>query len=333
MTSPAAPQPATRVASRTCRYEADLGIDGNAAARVVVDVVWPRRPAGPVLFCLPGGAMNRAFYDLTDDGDESFSFARQMAARGFVSVLVDPPGIGDSDRPEDGFALTPERLADALVAVHRQVCADLQSGDIDPDLPALPGLTTVGVGHSMGALLTVLQQHRHRQHAGIALLGFGTAGLPQYLPAEAAELAADRAAVRAEMVRLARAMFGVPYPEVGSGGGDIYASDRAERAGVRALKRARDRLLPVPAFMSMLPGNVAPEAAGLAVPVYVALGDQDFAGSEADARASFTGSRALSVQTLPDTGHSFFLFPSRHGLFDGLAAWAGALDTAGFDQR
>lgn len=337
MSSPAeqTTDPPTR--SRVLRYDVGFGIDGDDASQVAVEVHWPPGEALPLaLFCLPGGAMNRRFYDLVgEDGDESFSFAREMAARGLVSVLVDPPGIGDSDRPADGYALTPERLADVLAQVCDLVVEDLRRGDVDPGLAPLPEVATVGLGHSMGALLAVLQQHRHRQHAAIALLGFGTGGLPQYLSPEAAGLAADTGKVRAEMVRLARAMFRVPYPDVASGGGDgdFYGGSRAEPGGKRALMRARDRLLPVPAFMSLLPGNVAPEAAAIDVPVYLALGELDFAGRPDEVPESFTGSPGVTVQTLPETGHSFFLFPSRHGLFDGLADWARTLTANRSNQR
>lgn len=315
---------ASETHARLIRYDVGFDVPGDAASRVAVAIHWPAAgPVSPLVwFCLPGGAMNRRFYDL-DGGGDTFSFARQMAARGFVSVLVDPPGIGDSDRPEDGYALTPGRLATVLARVHERVCDDLRAGRVSDALPALQDLRTVGVGHSMGALLTVLQQAEGRPHAGLALLGFGLEGLPAYLPSRARELAADTDAVRAQLVPLAQQMFQVPYPDVGSGGGgDFYGGANADREAVEALKKARDYLLPVPALMSILPGNVAPEAAVVDVPVYLALGERDLVEPPADADADFAASPAVEQQVLADAGHSFFLFAARTQLFDGLAGWA-----------
>lgn len=317
---------ASRCDSRVLRYDVGFDIPGDAADSMAVEVFWPRSGVRPLAwFCLPGGAMNRHFYDLQGK-DGAFSFARQLADRGFVSILVDTPGIGESDRPADGYALTPQRLIAALDRVHARVCEDLQAGRISDDLPPLEGLKTVGVGHSMGALLTVLQQAAGRAHAAIVVLGFGLQGLPAYLPPEVKAMAEDTGAVRGRLVELARQMFREPYPKVQSSGRrDFYGSAGADRTAVQALRRARDRLLPVTAFMSMLPGNVAPEAAAIDVPVYTAFGDADFIGPPEDPAAGFTASPSVRRQVLPSTGHSFFLFESRTALFDGLADWAREL--------
>lgn len=315
--------------ARLSHYDVGFDVPDDTASRVAVEVHWPE--AGPVSsvtwFCLPGGGMNRRFYNL-DGGDAAFSFARRMAARGFVSVLVDPPGIGDSDRPADGYALTPERLTMVLTRVHERVCDDLRAGRVDPALPAIGDVQTVGVGHSMGALLTVLHQAEGRPHAGLALLGFGLAGLPRFLPPRAQELATDTQALRAELPELAQQMFQVPYPDVGSGGdGDLYGGAEAEPEAVAALRAARDHLLPVPALMSILPGNVAPEAAAVDVPVYLSVGERDLVELPDDAAADFAASPAVEQQVLAGAGHSFFLFAARTQLFDGLASWACGLTT------
>ena len=74
--------------------------------------------------------------------------------------------------------------------------------------------------------------------------------------------------------------------------------------------------------MSMLPGNVAPEAAKIDVPVFVGLGERDMAGPPLEAPKAFTSSPAVTFHLLPQAGHSHFLFPARTGLFDRLAEWA-----------
>ncbi len=320
------PPPSRGRESIVLRLGSGVSIPGEGALRIAAEV-WLPEVAKPdvALVCLPGGGMNRRFFDLMPaDGDESFSFARHMRAQGFIVVLIDHLGIGDSDRPADGYALTPDLLAQGNAQATTQVLALLREGKLAGHLPALPKLQSIGVGHSMGAMMTTLQQAQYRQHAAIALLGFATRGLPEYLKPEVREMAADTAKVRSELARLAREMFVLPYPRINRSprGGDLYGSGNAEAKAIGALKQALDVLLPVPCFMSMLPGNVAPEAASIEVPVFIGVGERDMTGVPRDIPAAFKASRKVSLHILPEAGHSHFLFPARRGLFEALAAWA-----------
>lgn len=274
--------------------------------------------ADPILLvCLPGGGMNRGYFDLMpDDGDAAFSFARQMSVRGFHVLTIDHLGIGDSSRPADGYALDAELLAAANNEALSQVVVDLRR--------SMPTLCSVGVGHSMGAMLTLVQQAQHTPHAAIALLGFSTRGLPDYTPPGLADLAKDPRALREQLPALARRMFRQPYPKVQRDpqAKGIFGGSAAQPLGVAALKAASDEpLLPLPAYHSMLPGNVAPAAARIDVPVFLAVGDRDMAGPPQQIPAAFTASQDIELQVLPDTGHAHFLFAARHQLFDRLAVW------------
>jgi pimeloyl-ACP methyl ester carboxylesterase len=320
------------------RIDAGVELPGEGALQVAVEIVSPSEPVPVALVCLPGGGMSKRYFDLQPPakagggdlqapGDDSFSFAAQMARRGFISVLVDPLGVGQSSRPKDSYALTAERLAQANANALQAVTEQIRKGSLFKELQPIPKVVSMGIGHSMGALLTIVQQAAHRQHAGIAVLGFSTRGLPEYLMGEARELAADPAAARREVVRLARATFGEDYPWIGrtAEGSALYAGKSAQAAGVEAIKAARERLLPVTAFQSMLPGNVAPEAARIDVPVFVGLGERDMAGPPLEAPKAFTASPAVTFKLLPGAGHSHFLFASRVELFDALAQWAATV--------
>jgi pimeloyl-ACP methyl ester carboxylesterase len=316
----------------TLRIDSGVILPGaGAPLQVAVEIRAPRQAslgAAPlVLFCLPGGGMNRRFFDLMPgegSTDISFSFARQMAGRGFIVVFVDHLGVGESDRPEDGYELTPERVVQANQAALQQVLAGLRAGTLLNDLPPLPELLSIGVGHSMGAMLTLLQQAKYQSHRALALFGFSTRGMPEYLIPDAKKLADDTAAVRAELVRLAKATFAVPYPEVKPSpqSNALFAGAAADPRGIEAIKAARDKMLAVPAFLSMLPGNVAPEAAQVEVPLFLALGERDIAGPTHQVPAAFGKSRDICLHILPETGHSHFLFPARTGLFNRFSGWA-----------
>ena len=325
----AAPQHASVV---NLRIDADVDLPGEDKLNLAAEIWLPPSGAANAAFvCLPGGGMNRRFYNLEpDETDDSFSFAQQMAKRGFISVLIDHLGIGESDRPEDGYALTPEILTWANAGAARYIINGLRKGSLGTQ--AMPNLVSIGVGHSMGAMLTVLQQAGYHQHDALVLLGFGTRGLPDYLKPEARELAADPAKVRAELVRLARDFFSVPYPRITRGprGGstDLYGAGNVDPRGVEAIKAAIEPILPVPAFMSMLPGNVAPEAAQIDVPVFLGIGEKDLVGPPQDVPAAFSGSPAVTLHILPGAGHSHFLFPARTELFDKVAGWARTISKA-----
>lgn len=279
---------------------------------------YPDRACELAFYCLPGGGMQRQFYDLSVPQDDSFSFAQAMGARGFSSVLVDHPGIGGSDQPEDGYALTPELLAQA----HGRVLEQLRQR-----VPALRDTQTVGVGHSMGAMISLLQQARAAQHRGLILLGFGFDGLPQYLPPAAKALLADRAALEAAIPELARAMFQTDYPVIRGGGetADLYAGASADPAGVEAIRPVRTHMLPVPAFASLLPDHWQQYAQVIDVPVLLALGDKDLVKAPDNVAAVFAASPAAEVMVLPQTGHSQFLFSSRTSLFAKIGEWADQL--------
>src|SRR5689334_19845865 len=97
-----------------------IDVDVSAVAppggrTIAVDVFLPAGSAAPaVLWWLqPGGGMSRKYWDLDVPAAlGNYSLARYLASRGAAVVTVDHLGIGGSTRPDDGFSLTPQLLAD-----------------------------------------------------------------------------------------------------------------------------------------------------------------------------------------------------------------------------
>lgn len=277
-----------------------------------------------VLFCQPGGALDKRYFSLQlEDGDNAFNFAAQLSARGCIVIALDHLGVGASSRPRDGFALTPHVLAGANAHAVQTLCAQLRAGTLSPSLPALADFIAVGVGHSMGGMLTALQQAHYRSYAAVALLGFGTRGLSDYLSPEARAYADDAAGARAHIAALARAQGDDPYPELAIAAGNARAiyGGGADRRAVAALAAARTNLLAVAGLFSMIPGSTAPECARIDVPVFLGVGDRDITGSAHAIPASFSASPDVTLQVLAETGHSHFLFPSSAQLCARLAGW------------
>jgi pimeloyl-ACP methyl ester carboxylesterase len=292
----------------------------------------PARLASPVrvMFCLPGGGMNRQYFNLVLDDDKSYSFGEFMAAQGDIVVAIDPLGVGESTRPLDGFALEPELLAEANVSVIEQVLSGLRCGTLIEGWPKLPELVSIGVAHSVGSVMTILQQVIYRCFDGIALSGFSCNGLPPALKPAEQQYAGRAKEARAVLAELARARYETSYPEPAGTqqGRDLFTRARADRKGVEALAPARDRMLVLAATLSIIPGNIAPECAEVDVPVFLALGDLDFCGPPHEIPASFPKSPDITLVILPETGHTHFIFPSRVKLFGRLCDWARTAVTA-----
>jgi pimeloyl-ACP methyl ester carboxylesterase len=306
----------------------DAGVLSVGAAHLAVDVFIPtgdvlREPA-IAFFCVPGGGLNRGYFNLLAEGDVSFSFAAQMASRGMITVAIDPLGVGGSSRPNAGFDIVPDVATAALDPVHRCISAELRAGTLAPSLlPALPKLLCVGVGHSLGGMMTVMQQAQFHSYDAVVLFGFGPVGMPEVLSEEARAMANDPQAIRANVVRLAQAFHAEPYPEVkpNGRGREIFGGGADPRA-MNALRAVRDRLLATLSMFVIIPGSSAPEAAQIDVPLLLVVGDRDMCGPPHQLPASFPASSDITLLCLPNTGHSHFVFSSTSALFPRLARWA-----------
>jgi pimeloyl-ACP methyl ester carboxylesterase len=267
-----------------------------------------------VLFCVPGGGLHRGYFDLAAAGR---SFGRALAARGFAVVTIDSLGWGDSSRPRDGFALTPEVIAAANARAVEALGSELE--------PRWPGLPRIGVGHSLGGLLAIVQQAEHESFDALVLLGVGTGGLRRMLSDEELAYADRPEALLPELVRLARqrsggeAWFELP---AAARAGAIFGGG-ADPAALAAMRLVGCEVVSVPALFSMLPGSSAPWAARVRVPIFLGIGERDITGPPHEVVASFPASPDVSLLVLPGTGHSHFAFASCEALFERIARWSG----------
>lgn len=306
----------------------------EAPQRMAAQLYLPEELHRPpvVLFCVPGGGHNHRYFDLVIPGDDgaphdiTFSFARRMAELGFIVVIFDPLATGASSRPVAGYELHPDVLAEATARAVGELQKRFHEGTVSPDLPALPEFTSIGVGHSLGALTILLQQDRTASHHAIALLGFATRGSPENLPAEDKHLANNPAAARAELSALTRKRFPeTPYPFIKTGGrgAQIYGGG-AEKRVMAVMRQIPDNLLAASGMFAVIPGSTAPEAARVEVPVLIVVGDKDMTGPVEELAPPFARSPKVEVVELPDTGHSHFAFGSIDRLIEQVAAWAKA---------
>ncbi len=316
--------------SRTETITCDVSAVGVAGvSQLAADVFVPEAgftPPNTVMVCVPGGGISRRYFDLSvPTHPDSYSMARHLATRGTVVVTVDPPAVGDSDTPDDPYELTPAVTASILASAAASILARLRQGTLSSGLGPISYRRAVGVGHSAGGLLTVVQQHRHRSYQAIAVLGFGGAGLPEFLTPDELSYAGKPARLRQNLAELTRTRFATALPVLGNVDSDLLVSS-APPAEVRAaLAEAGAPLLGLIGMSSIIPGSVSDSTSAIDVPVFIGVGEHDIAAAPQAIAAEFTSSPDLTLFRLEGSGHNHNVSDHRHRLWDRLVAWADSL--------
>ncbi len=292
------------------------------ALELAADVFLPGGAPRAALFCFPGGGLHRGYFDLAAEGR---SFARALASRGCAVVTIDSLGWGESSRPRDGFALVPEVIATANAHAVEALAAELDA--------RWPGLPRIGVGHSLGGLLAVVQQAEHESFDALVLLGVSTRGLRVVLSDEELGYADRPEAAHAELVRLAKKRSGEAWFELpkAARAGAIFGFG-ADPAALAAMRTVACDVVSVPALFSMLPGSSALYAARVRVPVFLGIGERDITGPPHEVPASFPASRDVTLHVLPATGHSHFAFATCEALFERVGTFVESLTCSGLKQ-
>lgn len=311
----------TRPARQSFRLDVSDAVPLPGHYEIAASVVRPgpeaHDPALPLLSCLPGGFLTRGYYDMEVEGDRSYSFAEHLAGHGFTTLAFDHLGVGESTRPdpERGFELGVEDFARADALALDRLIETL-------GLPAQ--MATVGIGHSMGSCLSVVQQAMQPRHRGLVLYSFSTAGLPAFITEHEAAAGGDGEALCGKIGDLAKTRFGSPWPE-GEGGAQEGSPHVAFQVGTApdraldALRKVSTAVLAVPGLTSMIPRGYAPWAERVACPILVAAGDHDLGGLE-HVPAELPRSE-VDTLTLDDCWHCHFVANPRVRLWDATADW------------
>lgn len=321
----------TAAARASWRIDVSEAVPHPGRFELAVDVVVPRERSDetpPVaLVCLPGGFLSRRYFDLELAGDRSYSFAEAIAVQGFVTLAIDHLGIGESSKPDPidaGFAFGVEVVARANQLALERALERLARGDAEAGIAPTPCGATIGVGHSMGSVLTVEQQAIARPHRALVLFSFTTRGLPFFLNEDQRPYANDPERARRELGALARRSYGTPYPPRADGAeGDRRAAFGVGTAPPLAealLHAASTDLLALGGLLSMIPGGYAPSAAVIDVPVYVLIGDHDLHG-ERGVREELPKAPSVTLRTLEDCWHCHLVANSRAAIWREIPAW------------
>lgn len=274
-----------------------------------------------VLCCTPGGGCTGQYFDLAGP-DSGFSFAQYAVDAGFACIVIDNLATGQSSRDESRW-VSPQSVALANAEGFAQAIKELRSV-----LPASIAVATVGIGHSMGAMLTLMAQAMIGQHVAIACLGFAPSGLPEVLSDDELHIANAGPVAFEALLSLARQRFsesGRPSVEQQTKSPFPFVLPDTDPVALKALAATATNLLPLPATLSLLPGNVVQYIRQITVPVFIGGGDHEPWHKAADLVPIFEGSNDISFYSLIGSAHNHNVAATRELLWRRMLGWAATV--------
>jgi hypothetical protein len=281
----------------------------------------PDRPV--VCFAKPGAGYSRRYFTdaMPGPGTDAGAQADWHAARGWIFVAQDYLGAGESTHGDD-LRCDFTTVTAASEAAEQELLGRLRAGTLTDGFPAIADPVVLGIGHSMGGCLAIVQQGRHHSYDGLAVLGFsaihshppvvpGTAPLVvPWLPRDVRPDAAhvtnqpylDHVAATGGGAAPSLA-WGFHYDDVDPA---LVAEDLEgfpKREG-RALPWWASNTLPATVVAwTGVPGAVAPEAAAVLAPVLVAVGERDIIADVKGEPRAYLSARSVDLFTCPRMAH------------------------------
>jgi pimeloyl-ACP methyl ester carboxylesterase len=248
-----------------------------------------------------GNSYDHRYWNAETVNNRDYSYAAFMTAQGFDVLAVDLPGVGYSDRP-DGHSVTLDAVGYALGALVASLKTPARIQGYNFQHVAL-------VGHSMGASISVYTEARWPAADSLIVTATGFhAGRPKSAWAPGAR----------------EALLGDPYALVPSPGRLKFY--HLPQADPDVLYYDNDVLrTPIPSrlWSDCIELQDDPNAgfSQVTCPVLIQLGEHDPilpARCAAEERAIYTSSREVTVDAIPDIGHSFNLHLNRQDSWTGI---------------
>jgi alpha-beta hydrolase superfamily lysophospholipase len=304
--------------------------------------------AAPIVcFAKPGGGYSRGYFTVDLPGPAKGAQAAWHAGRGWIFVSVDHLGVGDSTIPSD-----PERLDYAVVAAanhvaEQEVLARLADGTLADGFPAISDPLVVGIGQSMGGCMTVVQQGRYHCYDGVGVLGYsavhtttlmgpGVRGKLPWVPRDARPSQGVVVASPDTMAALIESLthagdapvdtppalgWGFHYDDVDPGIVRADLDDFPTRHGV--VPPWGSATLPTSvASWCMAPGAIAPEAAAVAAPVLVAMGERDVVADPPGELRAYQSAPSVDFFICRCMGHMHNFAGTRELFWQRIETWA-----------
>jgi hypothetical protein len=283
-----------------------------------------------VLICWPGGSYGRAYWDMHIPEHPGYSFAEHMTRQGFVVLAADHLGVGASSKPADGDRVNFETMSAAAASFVRQVRSMLGNGSAEFGGRPLVSVPVIGLGHSLGACLTVVTQARHRCYDAVALLGFthGQKAVAVRAAGTAERELTDEDELQEIAIGQARAFFGASWDDVYGLAprepNHAWLHDQDVPAAVISADDAHAVRWPRQSYVeALLAGHSARFAAELDCNVFIGFGDHDIPPAPHADVAYYSRSPDVTLYVLRDSAHCHNFASTRAQLWDRIGRWAG----------
>lgn len=297
---------------------------GAVTTALPTSTTLPRGAASGVLVvCSPGGGSLRGSLDLEVPGHDDYSLARYLAAHGHVVVAADLLGTGvEGPDRVPGDAATMAAAGAALAAL------------VDRLRREHPGIhTVVGLGHSLGAAVTVRAQADHASFEGVAVLGY----TPEWvsLPAESTVGRGVTDRPDADTLR-SRTLERLIEADPALWSGDVIRFPRPDNDNfsfapdvpgeVRSAFAAHDTAVPRGLALDFgIPAPALAAAAAVECPVLLAFGAIDASTHPEREHRCYPRSPAVTLVTLPRSAHTHHVSADRTLLWDRILDWIASL--------
>jgi pimeloyl-ACP methyl ester carboxylesterase len=306
-----------------------------------------------VCFAKPAGSYSRAYFTCDLPGPGSGAQAQWHAEQGWIFVAVDIVGTGDSSR-HPTQDLTLPVVSEVSARAEEEILLRLANGMIAPDLPPIIQPTRIGIGHSLGGCLTIMQQAHHASYDGIVVLGYGVfhnhppsppGEPPVVVPWFSRDVSVERpggilnrAAVEAHRRRnagstshpgLSALQWSSYYDDVPDDviGTDLshyeYAPGSEPDSSMPGLPWAASGFAGHAAQAVLTPGLVLSEAAAVTVPVLTATGERDFIAEPLGEPRAFRSAYSVDLFVCPRMGHMHNFASTRQLLWRRIEAFGG----------
>lgn len=284
-----------------------------------------------VMFAIPGGGYSRGYFDMDFAGHTGYSQAEHHIGRGLTFIAIDPLGVGASSL-EGLDTITFGDLAASYDSAVRQLLERVRAGTLAPEFPALPRVTAIGIGQSMGGCVTILTQGRHRTFQAIAPLGYSAihTQLPQRTEAARSSTAAgfvyrpgasvDTSTIEKTTATVVDYVYPFHWEDVPE---DILDADMGGGYPLRKVNPPfGSATIPPCAVTMMFPGAVQEEAASIDVPVLVGTGERDVCPDPHAEPAAYRGAKDVALFVVPRMAHMHNFAGTRRLLWERLVHWS-----------
>jgi hypothetical protein len=222
--------------------------------------------------------------------------------------------------------MTLEAAADAAHAVYQQIRDELEAGSLAEQLAPVTNATCVGVGQSLGGFITMIQQGRYADYAGIAILGASPiliANIPHHRelegvsPEDRRRMIMEDNAKSSDLAELpmyhgaprdiARNIFHVKdVPD------DLFRYD--DEACHTLISR-------VTGVDGMTPGYAKPFSQVIESPVFLGWGDVDVSADPHLEPSAYPRSNHVTLTLVEHMAHMHNFADTRQRLWEDLLAW------------